>query len=338
MQRLMSMVASLVMGATIVLLAQPEKPLTIIDLNGVMVDGRIAFPAAINNRRQIAASTVGRGPTRALLWERGLWRDIGTFGQAASAATDINERGEIVGSYGPAEEDGRGFLWSGGRMRDLGTLPGATTSLAWAINNRGQITGLSGYTQGGTNEIHGYLWERGTMTDLGTMASGYSVGLGINDRGQIVGANGIAAFVWEDGVTTPLPSLGGSFVIARDINNRGQIVGSSATADAASHATLWADGEVIDLGTLPGDDYSEAHAINNRGEVVGRSLNTSRFPLGVRAFLWTSGAMIDLGVLPGDASSHATDINDRGDVVGMSDAHAVMWTNNPNAWASLREK
>ena len=338
MRRLPSTVVLFLTCATIVVLAHPEpKPFAIIDLEGVMADGRNAYPTAINNRRQIAATTVGQGPSLALLWESGRWGEIGTFGQAASAAMDINDRGQVVGSYGPAEEDGRGFLWIGGRMRDLGTLPGATTSLAWAINNRGQITGLSGYTLGGTNEIHAYLWERGTMTDLGTMGSGFSVGYGINDRGQIVGVSRTAAFVWENGVMTALSTLGGAFARAQDVNNRGQIVGLSATADE-THATLWEDGEVIDLGTLPGDNYSEAYAINNRGQVVGRSLNTARFPLGQRAFLWTSGTMIDLGVLPGDDWSHAIDINDRGDVVGMSGAHAVLWTNKPHAWAWSHEK
>jgi uncharacterized membrane protein len=37
------------------------------------------------------------------------------------------------------------------------------------------------------------------------------------------------------------------------------------------HAFLFDDGVMIDLGTLPGGNVSEAIAINNRGEVVGDS-------------------------------------------------------------------
>jgi probable HAF family extracellular repeat protein len=214
-------------------------------------------------------------------------------------------------------------------MWDLGTLPGATTSLARAINNRGQITGLSGYTLGGTNEIHAYLWERGTMTDLGTMGTGFSDGRGINDRGQVVGVTWTSSFLWEDGVMTPIP-------IAGDINNRGQIVGTGETPDGRSHAMLWDDGQTIDLGTLPGDDSSEAYAINNRGQVVGRSFHSSRFPR-TRAFLWTSGTMIDLGLLPGDEWGHAADINDHGDIVGMSGEHAVLWTDRRHRWHWWRD-
>lgn len=335
MQRLMSMAALFLAGAAVALVADTEvKPITIVDLEGAIGEGKLAFPSAINDRGQIVASTVGSGPSLALLWDSGVWNQIGTFGQQASAAQDINDRGQIAGAYGGAEEDGRGFVWTDGRMRDLGTLPGATFSPAWAINNRGQITGNSGYTLTGTHEIHAFLWERGAMTDLGTLGGGFSVGLAINDRGEIVGASTTAsgeghAFSWADGTMTDLFTLGGSFSTARGVNNRGQIVGFSATATGIAHATLWDNGVAFDLGTLPGDDYSEAYAINNRGQIVGRSLNTSRFPNGVRAFLWSSGTMTSLGVLPGDDSSHATAINDRGDVVGMSGSHAVLWTSRP---------
>jgi probable HAF family extracellular repeat protein len=77
------------------------------------------------------------------------------------------------------------FLWEDGTMTDLGTL-GTGESYAWAINNRGQITGYSDTSKGQT---HAFLWEGGVMTDLGTLGGKYSFAYAINDHGQVVGAS-----------------------------------------------------------------------------------------------------------------------------------------------------
>ena len=68
---------------------------------------------------------------------------------------------------------------------------------------------------------------------------------------------------------TDLGTLGGGGSQAGAINNRGQVVGSAYTASGDYHAFLWEDGEMTDLGTLPGGSFSFAQAINNRGQVVG---------------------------------------------------------------------
>jgi probable HAF family extracellular repeat protein len=120
---------------------------------------------------------------------------------------------------------------------------------------------------------------------------------------------------------------GGTGSSATDINNRGQVVGSSNTASGESHAVLWEDGDITDLGTL-GGNQSVAWGINNRGQVVGQSTaNFEQF----HAFLWQDGKMTNLGTLPGGDSSVAWDINNRGQVVGWSTPpsgglHAVLWT------------
>ena len=51
----------------------------------------------------------------------------------------------------------------------------------------------------------------------------------------------------------------------------------------------------VDLGTLPGGDFSRANDINSRGQIVGES---STATTSNHAFLFTDGVMIDLGVLP----------------------------------------
>jgi probable HAF family extracellular repeat protein len=65
-------------------------------------------------------------------------------------------------------------------MTDLG---GGDFSKADAINDKGQIVGLS--TVG--TEDHASLWQDGKMTDLGLIGGNQSEALAINRSGEIAG-------------------------------------------------------------------------------------------------------------------------------------------------------
>ena len=87
----------------------------------------------------------------------------------------------------------RAFLYSEGKMRDLGTLPGGTSSTASGINIFGQIVG-GGDTGNGGNFGHGFVYSNGQMRDLNNLLSPADAkswlvweAVGINDRGQIIG-------------------------------------------------------------------------------------------------------------------------------------------------------
>jgi probable HAF family extracellular repeat protein len=97
------------------------------------------------------------------------------------------------------------------------------------------------------------------------------------------------------------------------INSNGQMIGSSFSS-GASHAVLYSNGTLTDLGTL-GGTASRAAGINARGQIVGDSyLNGNTVD---HAFLYSNGVMSDLGTLGGSNSS-AVAINDLGQVVGSS--------------------
>ena len=129
-----------------------------------------------------------------------------------------------------------------------------------------------------------------------------------------------------------LGTLGGPVSIAYGINDVGQIVGTSATASGTSHAFLWSNGTMADLGSLGSAGPSDGRGINNRGQVVGGTVdaNNSQY----HAFLWDHGTMSDLGTLRGYNLSQAQAINDAGQVVGFSGdpsmgglGHAFLWDN-----------
>ena len=93
----------------------------------------------------------------------------------------------------------------------------AIGNIANVVNNRGQVAGVSAMS--GNTATHAFLWtrERGKMLDLGTLPGDVnSAALGINDRGEMVGASfGAAgpingnprAFLWKDGGMTDLNDL-----------------------------------------------------------------------------------------------------------------------------------
>lgn len=165
------------------------------------------------------------------------------------------------------------------------------------------------------------------VTDLGWDGSGPGGGAFhsfINNVGQVAGCGNYYTYgnchiyLYNGGGAAPidLGSLGAYPEGPSGINNSGQVVGDSSTLSGASHAFLYSDGQMMDLGTLPGGSSSAATGINNRGQIVGSSDVSGG---AVHAFLYTikTGTMTDLGPVIAGASA----INDSGNIVGDLTAH-----------------
>ena len=272
--------------------------------------------------------------------------ELGTLGGNYSHAYAINESGQVVGAASLDDRAGRGraFLWDPWReekvMRDLGALAGTRRSLASGINNRGQIIAAS---YNSTRYPHSFLWKERRRYLETPPGFRFSRAVGINDGGQIVGvaqtggydrgALEARAVLWTAaGKTRDLGTLGGRYSHAYAVNDRGQVVGKAdVSADEAprTHAFLWEQGAMRDLGVLPGGRNSLAHAVNDRGQVVGVS-DSADAP---RAFVWEAGVMRDLGALPGGAASQAYAINNAGQIVGSAEADAVSGSTRAVLWA-----
>ena len=248
----------------------------------------------------LADPATGFPEYRAVVWNDGRIRYLGTLGGSVSLAQAVNDLGMVVGaatndvpddyanSLGPCTTlqcwpvttQLRAFLWQGGKMKDLGTL-GGNDAVAALVNQLGQVVGES-FTNNTPNATTGiptqdpFLWQFGRMIDLGT--------------------------------------LGGTLGIVSSINNRGQIVGqSNVTYDYGPHPFLWQNGVMTDLGdlvTIPGEaGPAGAYWVNELGEVVGVSITNN---YAYDAFLWRQGTMTDLGNL--GAGSQAYGINAGGQV------------------------
>jgi probable HAF family extracellular repeat protein len=239
----------------------------------------------------------------------------------------VNAAGAVAGyHYFEATKQFHAAVYANGAVKDLGTLPGGTSSSAEAINASGQVVGSS---DRGDGLVHAFLYANGVMTDLGALPGGAtSYATGINDNGQIVGYSDTRepgtswpqpehAFSYTNGKMTDLGNLGSSFAVwsrANAINAAGQIVGYSLTDDGDRRAFLYSGGHMIDLGTLGGSE-SVALGINSLGHVVGWSglINDTAS----RAFIYTGGILVDMGS-PDSGFKTARSINSSDAAVGAT--------------------
>jgi probable HAF family extracellular repeat protein len=233
----------------------------------------------------------------------------------------INNRGQVAGSGNyPTYLCTHGYLYSGGVTTDIGSL-GACPTQVGGINDSGDVVGSSTTTSGAT---HAFLYTGGQMQDLGTLpGDSYSNATGINDRGEIIGSSSTGpppaagrAFLYSGGKMKPLgPAIREPDVAAFAINNGGDIVGSFTATNGFTHAFLYVNKTVADLGALidGGNANSTAVGINNAGQVI-----ISAEPQA--AFLYSAGQMIAIPAYPGGDPDlmYPIGINNRGQVVGDS--------------------
>lgn len=249
-----------------------------------------------------AAGTPTGRVCKGFRWQNGQMTALPPFpGGYSSYATGVNNAGEVVGWAENGVQDPtcnrsfqtlqfRAAIWHpAGTMQELPPLPGDSTSAATAINDLGQVVGISGdcgIAVGGVSARHAVLWQNGIPTDLGNIGG--------------------------DAWNTPTA-----------ITNGGTIIGFANTQPGAARtfqAFVWTPGNGMQsLGTLPGDFRSEALGINEKGEIVGLSRgNPPNAPFLIRAFLWENGKMTDMNSLTGGSPYllFANDIDQEGHIVG----------------------
>jgi probable HAF family extracellular repeat protein len=298
--------------------------------------------------------------TKAYLWENGSLTELGSLldnvnsGSAWISSSGIvaglSENGQIDPSI-PGLPEISPVMWRGGKITNLGTLPGGGyQGAAVSVNSRGEVAGIASNLVPDPNSLLNYnpnLWsgvgygyqlrafvwdQKNGMQDLGTLGTGTNAeATAINERGQIIGdsytssAPGVCygvttgGFLWDRAQgMVDVGGLGGTCTLPTDLNNRSQVVGVSTVAgDAYQRAFLWEHGSLRDLGGSLGGHNAGAIAISEKGEAVGfaRLAGEATF----HATLWRHvGEITDLGTVGNDPCSFAQGVNDKEQVVGNS--------------------
>lgn len=251
-------------------------------------------------------------------WEDGVMRRLDPLpGGNNSFATGADNKDQVVGwaengvhdaaCVAPQVLQFRPVIWGPGtdHIQELPLISGDTSGAATAINNRGQIVGISGICDqavGRHTAKHAVLWDKGEVIDIGNLgAELWITPMFINERGDIVGfgatrpddlaGNFLRAFIWtrKGGMKRldPLPLPDHVSSQAASINERRQVVGSSCTLAGDCLAFLWENDVLKNLNDFiaPGFDgvLVNAQDINDRGEITGRAFDPDTGKL--RAFV-----------------------------------------------------
>ena len=235
----------------------------------------------------------------------GTMHTLPTWGGENGFATGVNDRGDVVGWAETALHDPtcntpqvlqfRATVWSthDASKRQLRPYAGDSTSAATAINDRGQVVGISGdcdVAVGRKSARHALMWDGDQVVDLGDLHGQYwNTPMSINANGSIVvgfanppdgdfAGDSLRAFVWTR--ATGMQDLGrlpgDQSSQALGVNNAGQIVGLSC-GDVTCYGLLWQNGQMYRVQDLAGPDFPDqifsAKDINESGQITGRMID-----------------------------------------------------------------
>ena len=135
-------------------------------------------------------------------------------------ATALNNHGDIAGYCENGAADAQAFVRLHGQVHLLGVLPGQNTSRAIALNDAGQVAGISSdefHSRNGNSMTYGtrssraFFWQDDRLTDLGDREVS-----GLGAHGEVVGcyfpaapltAARQTAFLWQNGTFAGLDTF-----------------------------------------------------------------------------------------------------------------------------------
>jgi uncharacterized membrane protein len=280
------------------------------------------------------------------IWRRGHLHVIRTPAIRTGVASDINARGQIVGT---ADNFAKAWELYRGRITILRDVPGSHADYARRINDRGQIAGAA------DNMNRAARWDSASAAPVllpPQAGDTFSFSKGINDRGWVAGDTDEADLTPHSAVWSPAGHIRvfagaygpGSPGDLFEINDAGTSAGESFLVSVggtvlADQATIWSRrGAPAGLGFLPGLNQSMALGLSGSGYVSGESAlwdYAHNIPRAVHAFVWPGhGPLLTLPVphLPyARSQSVVHQISDNGTVVGQAGpangvARAYVWT------------
>ncbi len=258
------------------------------DLGALGAASQAPFAESAAYAVSAAGAAAGESGGTAVIFQNGGVSALPRFyteGIAESAAYGINSSGHVVGAAtsatqrqflgGQTKGPPHAFLYRNGQMTDLGTIGGvAGASVAYAINDRGQVAGQSD-TPGGNGFDHAFLWENGQMRDIGTLP-GYeeSAATSINAAGTVAGRATRTSslflvrrgFVYSGGAMRDIGGLSaGGNSSANAVSDSGLVVGTADTPSGQAVAVAYtAERGLVDLNSLLTLPYASHPGVSAR--------------------------------------------------------------------------
>ena len=261
----------------------------------------------------------------------------------------INNHNEVVGeaNFNGPTQPVEAFLFTGGSLHNLGTLPGGTESIANGINDSGTIIGTS-YGPG-LSRTAALFYSNAAPQSLGTGNGVSSFGNAVNNNGELVGT----VLASDDGESSscygPIAIFDGhggaqqygSNALAVAVNSSGTILydvyyGISLNCrEGTISAALYPSNTAVPFPSNENNDYggSGAYGLNDNGDVVGFYRDVD---FNTAGFYYHNGTSIEL--LPQGYSGEGTGfvayaVNNSGVVGGTAgpapnqDPQAYVWVN-----------
>jgi probable HAF family extracellular repeat protein len=199
-------------------------------------------------------------------------------------------------------------------------FPGALTTQAFGINERGDVVG--DYTDTSGN-VHGFLLKKGKFSSIDYPGAILTSARGINDAGEIVGAfstaddpQGAHGYLLRNGIYTQRDFPGAVHTAILGVNESGNVTGSYDLGDITTGIGFFTNGERFISFEVPGSfpKSTGPHGINDNVQLIGfyeDALDTSV----THGFLLDHAKFASIDY-PGAGSTALFGINEHGEVAG----------------------
>jgi uncharacterized membrane protein len=248
-------------------------------------------------------------------------------GATSVTVEDINDAGQIVGTYNDADFVRHAVLWDAAGWHELALPAGdEVNGIARAINNAGQIVGTS---DDFVQPTFGLLWNAatpGTYTVLNNDSGAPVSPADINDDGVVAGGWGVPsrAFVWTaaDGLVDygiQDPNVADQQARWTAVNDSGKLVGFWNEHVANIHAVVGTVGTPAVLGLGGESDTQRSNIVGMNGAGVAVGLASNDLQTLVPVVFADDGSFTAIaGATLAQDNGAAIAINDAGVIVGTA--------------------
>jgi probable HAF family extracellular repeat protein len=246
-------------------------------------------------------------------------------GQSATNVYGVNDKGEIVGEYGPTFANS--FYLKGTKFTEI-AYPGAVWTEAEAVNDAGVIVGSASMSPQADNVAFSFELDGKTYTAINYPGATFTSALGINKLGDITGwettpnSQNPQGFLLSNGAFTSLAYPGAIGTIPYSINDSGEIVGLYGNSDGTTHGFLYQSGTYTTIDYPGGYSQNELASINDNGVIVGAygdgiAIDGSYYDF-QNAFVYQNGQFTSFNVPFGPpAAIEPGQITNKGVIVGV---------------------